>query len=125
MTYPHPQTRSQAPGVVSTISESAAKRGHPPRHVQPRHPRQPRRASRGAAPKNAARSDAKIAVLTPALSMFVCHCCGGNAGLAAPGSLCSDCRSVIALLKAEERAGETVNGRSRRELAADYLARQP
>jgi hypothetical protein len=70
------------------------------------------------------RSDTRIALLDAALaSVYQCRCCGGVAGLGASG-LCTPCRSVIAQLVAERHAGEIVNGRSRSELAADYLARE-
>jgi hypothetical protein len=70
------------------------------------------------------RSDAKISLLDAALaSVFECRCCGDVAGLGAHGSLCTPCRSVIAQLVAERHAGEIVNGRNRRDLVTDYLAR--
>jgi hypothetical protein len=55
-------------------------------------------------------------------SIWQCHCCG--VGTAVSRGLCTNCLLVIDQQVAARAASEQVNGRSRRDLALEYLARQ-
>ena len=55
-------------------------------------------------------------------AMFVCRCCGQNAG---PGvGLSGPCAAVVRRLRTEQAMAEEVGGRSRVELARMYVDRE-
>ena len=55
--------------------------------------------------------------------MFTCGICGGARMPTAPNALCNKCNAVVLVAKAERAGAEMVNGRTRAELASDYLGR--
>jgi hypothetical protein len=55
-------------------------------------------------------------------SIWSCRCCGE--GVNVSGGLCGPCRLTINQLRAARHASETVNGKSRRDLALAYIDRQ-
>lgn len=66
-----------------------------------------------------------IAVLDNALvSMWSCRACGVGNAMGSSSGLCGPCTSVAAVIRAEQRAGDDIGGRSRRELVLDFLTRQ-
>jgi hypothetical protein len=54
-------------------------------------------------------------------SIWQCHCCGSNTAVS--GGLCGPCHLVVNQLTAARYASDQVNGRSRRDLALEYLER--
>jgi hypothetical protein len=54
---------------------------------------------------------------------WACQCCGNGDAAFQPDGLCRQCRSVIARIRSEVAMTEIVNGKSRRQLAEEYVLR--
>jgi hypothetical protein len=50
-----------------------------------------------------------------------CRSCGADTSQRTPAGLCQPCALVVAQLETEQAAGDLIGGRTRRDLAADYL----
>jgi hypothetical protein len=70
--------------------------------------------------------DRNIALLDRALgALWSCNCCG-TAGAAAfdPSGLCDPCRQAVARVQAERALADKIGGRTRRQLAEQFLDAQ-
>jgi hypothetical protein len=55
--------------------------------------------------------------------MWSCRACGIGNALGHPGGLCNDCAVVAATIRAEQAMTDTIGGRTRRDVVAEFLAR--